>query len=422
MVKKPVDNVTRSAEEGEALIARGDLSHVAQADARVVEQIIRLYCWVAFALQEAKRRGKRLRNVFFGSSRTPTTPPESAVSAPASDGRGEEAAGGAVVPVAEPSSGFEAAGGAAGPAALESAASPTPRGGHRLGTGRLGADASAGAERVECHHEACAVGQRCPVCGQGPFDELPPGSAMRIDGHALLSAIRDAWQKLRCAACGHIVTASLPTEGGEDKDSPRARAVLAIGRYALGLPLYRLQSDQAMLGVPVADATQWDQSEKVGDCRSVVLASLETLAAQGELISQDDTSVRMLLGFSRSKERTGMFTTALVVKVGERLRCLDDSGGSHAGENLAARLEQREADHGKPLGMSDALSRNEVDETPVIRCHCLAHGRRQCSDLEDVFAGECRVVLDVLKHVCDHEEQAREERMSSQARLVDHRQ
>jgi transposase len=280
------------------------------------------------------------------------------------------------------------------------------------------------------------VGQRCPVGGQGPLDELPPGSAMRIDGPALLSAIRDEWQKLRCAACGHMVTASLPTEGGEDKDRPRARAVLAIGRYALGLPLYRLQSSQAMLGGPVADATQWDQSEQGGDWSDVVLASLETLAAQGELISQADTSVRLLtrlkenqerqaraeaMGFSRSKERTGRFTTALVVKVGERLRCLDDSGRAHAGANLAARLEQREAAHGKPWGMSDALSRNEVEETTVIRCHCLAHGRRQFRDLEDVLPGECRVVLDVLKHVCDHEEQAREERMSSQARVVDHR-
>src|SRR5437870_11789038 len=31
------------------------------------------------------------------------------------------------------------------------------------------------------------------------------------------------------------------------------------------------------------------------------------------------------------------------------------------GENLAALLEQREADRGKPLVMSDALSRKEVD-------------------------------------------------------------
>src|SRR5712692_10152875 len=89
IVKKPVDNVTLSAEAGEALIARVHLSNVAQADARVVEQIIRLYFWVAFALQEAKLSVKRLRNVFFGSSRQPKTPPESAVSALASDGLGE---------------------------------------------------------------------------------------------------------------------------------------------------------------------------------------------------------------------------------------------------------------------------------------------------------------------------------------------
>ena len=80
-MKKPGDNVTLSAEEGEALITRVHLSNLAQADARVVEQVIRLYFWVAFALQEAKLSVKRLRNLFFGSGRTPKTPPESAASA-----------------------------------------------------------------------------------------------------------------------------------------------------------------------------------------------------------------------------------------------------------------------------------------------------------------------------------------------------
>ncbi len=58
----------------------------------------------------------------------------------------------------------------------------------------------------------------------------------------------------------------MPPEAGEEKYSTRARAVLAIGRYYLGLPFYRLQGYQAMLGVPVADATQWDQIERVADC------------------------------------------------------------------------------------------------------------------------------------------------------------
>ena len=85
--------------------------------------------------------------------------------------------------------------------------------------------------------------------------------------------------------------------------------------------MYRIERDQAMLGVPVAAATQWDQIEKVGDCGDVVCASLERLAAPGALISQDDPSVRMLSlldenhkmraqaearGFSRPQERPGM--------------------------------------------------------------------------------------------------------------------
>ena len=76
------------------------------------------------------------------------------------------------------------------------------------------------------------------------------------------------------------------------------------------------------------------------------------------------------LGLSRARERTGMYTTALVVKVGEWTICLYDSGRSHAGENLASLLKKRQAGHDKPLVMSDALSSNEADEASLIRCHC----------------------------------------------------
>jgi hypothetical protein len=115
-----------------------------------------------------------------------------------------------------------------------------------------------------------------------------------------------------------------------------------------------------------------------------------------------------------------MYTTALVVKVGEQTICLYYSGRAHAGENLQALLGQRQAGRDKPLVMSDALSHNEADETTLIRCHCLAHGRRQFSDLEDVFPQECQVVLEALQHVFDHDEHARTEQLSSQARLVYH--
>jgi hypothetical protein len=259
---------------------------------------------------------------------------------------------------------------------------------------------------------------------------------IRIDGHALLSAMRYELEKLRCSACGEIFTARLPAGVGLEKYSARARAVLAVSRYYLGVPSYRLQGYQAMLGVPVPDATQWDAIEVVGDCAYKVFAQMEREAAQGELIFQDDTAVRILAlikensailaaaqaqGVSSPTERTGMHTTALVVKVGEHTAILYYSSRRHAGENLQGLLDKREAGLDKPLAMSDALSSNEVaDESRLIRCHCLAHGRRKFSDLEEVFPHECQVVLAVLRQVFEHDEQAREDQLSSEARLAYH--
>jgi transposase len=111
----------------------------------------------------------------------------------------------------------------------------------------------------------------------------------------------------------------------------------------------------------------------------------------------------------------------LVVKVGEHTAILYDSSRRHAGENLQALLDQRAAGLDKPLAMSDALSSNEVaQEAALIRCHCLAHGRRKCSDLAEVFPHACQVVLEVLRQVFDHDEQARQAQLSPEARLAYH--
>ncbi|MGH8581727.1 MAG: IS66 family transposase [Gammaproteobacteria bacterium] len=158
---------------------------------------------------------------------------------------------------------------------------------------------------------------------------------MRLDGHALVSAGRYELEKLRCSACGQVFSASLPVEAGTEKYSARARAVLALGRYYLGVPWYRLESFQALVGIPVPDATQWDQVEHVGDCVHPVFKYLERMAAQGDVIFQDDTPGRILALIKENHEaaaqahanggassRTGMYTTALIVQVGARRICL----------------------------------------------------------------------------------------------------
>jgi hypothetical protein len=252
----------------------------------------------------------------------------------------------------------------------------------------------------------------------------------------LLSALRYEREKLRCSACGEIFTAGLPAGVGEEKSSAPARAALAVSRYSLGVPGYRLQGDQAMLGGPVPDATQGDEIEVVGDCAYKVLEQLEKEAAQGDLILQDDTVVRIgalitenraLLaaaqaqGVSKPQERTGRHTTAWAVQVGAHTAILYDSSRRHAGANLQRLLDKREAGLAKPLAMSDALVSNEVaDASMLIRCHCLAQGRRKFSDLAEVFPHACQVVLEGLRQVFDHDEQGRQEQLSPEARLAYH--
>jgi hypothetical protein len=388
-----------------------------------------MYFHVVLALQEGKLNTKRLRSLLFGKHPSPC-PEESLAAGPAD---GEEASVCAVLE-AEVKSGATTT--QRPPVESPKPEPSKPQGGHRPGTGRLGAAAYAGATHVECHHEELAAGQRCPVCGQGNLYALPAGVEIRIDGNALLSAVRYELEKLRCSACGEIFTAGLPAGVGEEKYSTQARAVLAVSRYDLGVPGYRLEGYQAMLGIPVPDATQWDEIEVVGDCAYKVFAQMEREAAQGALIFQDDTAVRILSlmqenralvdqakaqGLSAPKERTGMHTTVLAVQVGDHTAMLYYSSRRHAGENLQALLDKREAGLAKPLAMSDALSSNEVaDESRLIRCHCLAHGRRKFSDLAAVFPHDCQVVLHVISQVFDHDEQAREDQLSAEARLAYH--
>jgi hypothetical protein len=435
VVKKPADNVTLSATEGEAMIARLAVYAPSRSDCERLIQVVRWYFWLVWTVQEAKLSLKKLRTLLCGPGPQLPALGEPEASAVSTSSRGDGEVSGAGSARAEELG--QATGAGSQPTSVGAAAEASkPRGGHRPGTGRLGAEAYTGAERVECRHEELAVGQRCPICGQGTLYALPPGVEIRIDGQALLSAIRYELAKLRCSACGQIFTAGLPRSAGETKYSPQARAVLAVGRYLLGLPLYRIAAYQAMLGVPVPDATQWDQIEAVGDCAYKVFAQMEHEAAQGELIFHDDTAVRILAlmqenralisaaqahGVSTPQERTGMHTTALVVKVGEHTAILYYASRRHAGENLQNLLDKRAAGLAKPLAMSDALASNAMtNEAAIIRCHCLAHGRRKFSDLAEVFPHECQVVLEVMSQVFDHDEQARKEQLSPEERLVIH--
>ena len=414
-MKQPED-VRLSQEEGEALIERIERNALSAEDRRVLVKILTFYFWLLFALREAKLSLKRLKVLVFGEKPKPPKPPSSGGIAGGGGTGGSAAQGGGSPEVQD--------------ATLAAAPAEKPR---PPGHGRHGAEMYRTARTVKCRHDELAVGERCPACGRGSLYRLPPGIEMRLDGNALLSAVRYELEKLRCSACGQIFTASVPATAGAEKYSARARAVLALARYYLGVPWYRLESFQALVGVPVPDATQWDQVEIVGDCAHPLFKYLERMAAQGEVIYQDDTPGRVLALIEENQQaaaqtqatgeapaRTGMQTTALIVQVGERRIWLYYTGRRHAGENLARLLAQREPGRGKPLVMSDALSSNNAEGANLIRCHCLAHGRRQFSELAEDFPAESAVVMEALKAVYEHDEAARAQQLGAQARLAYH--
>jgi hypothetical protein len=415
-MKRPEEG-TLSREEGQALITRLERDALTAEDRRVLVKVLTFYFWLLFALREAKLSLKRLKALVFGEKAKKRKPPESGGGVDGSNGQGGS---GAVT--AEPSvkQGKDERG---------QTEADTRRSGH----GRQSAGVYREAHRIECRHEELAVGERCPVCGRGRLYRLPAGVELRLDGNALLSAVRYELEKLRGSACGAVFTAALPAEAGEEQYSARARAVLALGRYYLGVPLYRLEGYQALLGIPVPDATQWDQIERVADCAYPVFKHLERLAAQGEVIYQDDTAVRILSLIEENRHaeaqaqagapspsRTGMYTTGLVVQVGAQTICLYYAGRHHAGENLAALLRQREPQRDKPLVLSDALASNAAEEHSRIRCHWLAHGQRKCRELEEVFPQACDVVTHALKQVFEHEADARTRQLGAEERLAYH--
>jgi transposase len=416
-MKQPED-IQLSEEDGEALLARLEANTLTADDRRVLGKVLTSYFWLLFALREAKLSLKHLKALVFGEKPKKPKPPSSDGTPSGGSGGESEVSTSTTQGVLSPA-----------PAAPPAKNPPPP------GHGRQGADVYRAAQTVECRHEELAVGERCPACGRGNLYRLPPGVEMRLDGDALLSAVRYELEKLRCSACGQIFTASVPAAAGSEKYTTRARAVLALARYYLGLPWHRLEGFQALVGVPVPDATQWDQGEIVGDCSHPIFKCLEKLAAQGEVIFQDDTPGRVLTlieenriaraqaqaqGKAKPEVRTGMQTTALIVQVGKRRICLYYTGRRHAGENLEALLTKRDPGRGKPLVMSDALSSNNAEETMLIRCHCLAHARRQFSDLADDFPAESGVVVDALKLIYEHDDEAREQGLSAQERLVYH--
>jgi len=293
------------------------------------------------------------------------------------------------------------------------------------GHGRNRAEAFVGARKVAIAHQSLKHGDRCPECGKGNiYGQKEPKALVRIVGQAPLAATVYSLERLRCGACGQVFTAQEPEGVGPEKYDETAAAMIAQLKYGSGTPFYRLEQLEGQLGIPLPAATQWEVVEEAAELIKPARDELIQQAAQGEVLHNDDTTMRVLrLQRQTSQERTGVFTSGIVSTAEGRKIALFFTGDKHAGENLADVLRRRAAELAAPIQMCDALSRN-VPKLPsgveILLANCLAHGRRQFVEIAANFPEQCRYVLEMLGQVYGHDAEAREGGLTPQERLRFH--
>src|SRR5215471_1371541 len=89
VVKKPADNVTLSAAEGEAMIARLSVYAPSRSDCEMLIQVVRWYFWLVWTVQEAKLSLKKLRMLLGGHGPKPPTRCEPAAASVSTSSHGD---------------------------------------------------------------------------------------------------------------------------------------------------------------------------------------------------------------------------------------------------------------------------------------------------------------------------------------------
>ena len=284
----------------------------------------------------------------------------------------------------------------------------------RPGHGRRPADSYQAEETVLCNHESLRPGESCPRpgCPGRLYDTRQPCVHIRMLGRPVVGAIRYEQQVLRCSACQERFVARLLPGVEPVKYDPTADSMIALMKYGSGMPLYRMERMQELMGVPLPASTQFERCEAVAEAAHPVYLELERRASEGEVIHADDTGVKILACMKENQalpesERKGLHTTGIGSQAGQRRIALYASGRRHAGENLAELIRKRPLQLPKPIVMADAEAKNWATDFEQVAAKCLQHGRRRFKEVEAEFPVECTRVLGALGKVYGFEGETR---------------
>ena len=275
---------------------------------------------------------------------------------------------------------------------LEQSETPVPKNDEdkKPGHGRNGASSYTGAKKIMVPHPTMKPGEACPGCLKGKvYSQKEPRVLVRVVGQAPLAATVYELDRLRCNLCGEVFTAQEPEGVGPEKYDETTAAMIALLKYGSGMPFYRLEKLEHLLGIPLSASTQWEIVEETAEVIKAARDELIRQAAQGEVLHNDDTSMRVLgLVREASDDRTGIFTSGIVSTQAGRKIALYFTGRQHAGENLRDVLDNRAHGLTARVQMSDALSRNTSalpEGSAILLANCPALGRRQFGEVDRTF-------------------------------------
>ena len=389
--------------------------------AQPFRQLLRWYDFLLGLLREKKLSIRRLQRMLFGAT---TETSDNILSSTATSSR-------EVDPTSAESSASDQdlrgwPSGTRRRCRADSPAAPRRRPGH----GRIPAREYTGCAQVVVTHASLRPGDACPDCGSGTvYRQSRWSPVVRLKGQAPVTGQVYQLERLRCHGCGHVFTAELPAEAGPDKYDPSVASVVATLRYGEGMP-----------GIACNGCSSWraflcrrpTSGNWCGMPRSKVRATptniCSVLAAQGDLVHNDDTTMRVLELMEKKKRHEPLREDdpAAARRVHDQ-RPVPGSGpaddrlvlyrSASCRRKLRTLLQLRRAELPPPIQMCDALSRNMPDDLHVILANCLVHGRRNFVDVVEYFPDEVTYVLECLKQVYQIDAEAKQQQLSPDERL-----
>ena len=205
------------------------------------------------------------------------------------------------------------------------------------GHGRKGKDNFPGAKKQFHPLEGLKKGDPCPKCPLGRLYPVTPGTHIHFIGQTPLEATIHETEKLRCNGCGEYFEAELDEEL-KQKYHPSSDVAIALQKYSLGLPFYRMGRWQHYLGVPLSASTQWERCEHLVNSVYPVYQKMLEYASNGDLFHGDDTSNRILDEEKYQKKKGGrkraVWTTGVLSRTKWGWISLFFTKTQHCGQNM----------------------------------------------------------------------------------------